>query len=243
MRTVPTCVSLLIVGNLCVAAMDLRQGNNPPVTEIYELYCWQTPQAVWQFVLLPNTSRDKTVDEVFNNPAALTGVETLRRRLDTLQMGAQIVVVTELGAPGRLGPASGSERLRIPPRRILDDLRKTASRRRIAIDAVAPLHRVYELYCWRSPEGGWQFLVLPTAPREKTADDIFANPNVVSGIDALRPAIQRLERRAEILVVTSVKSPLSHGRASRREQLLRLPQPTLDDLRASVKSRGIQIRQ
>ena len=243
MRTMPACLSLLIVvGNLCIAAMDLGQGNKPPVTEIYELYCWQTPQAVWQFVLLPNTSREKTVDEVFNNPAALTGVEALRRRLDTLQTGSQIVIVTELGAPGRLGPASGSERLRIPPRRILDDLNNTAGRRRITIDAVEPVHKVYELYCWRSPEGAWQFLVLPTAPREKTADDIFANPNVVSGIDALRPLIQRLEMRARIVVVTTVKSSV-HARGSGREQLLRLPKPMLDDLRASVKSRSIQIRQ
>ena len=243
MRIVPACVSLLMVGTLCVAAMHPRQRDKPPVTEIYELYCWQTPQAVWQFVLWPNTSREKTVAEVFHNPEVMSGVEAFRRRLDTLQPGAQIVVVTELGASGRLGPAPESERLRIPPRRILDDLKKSASQRRIVIDAVDPIHKVYELYCWRSPEGAWRFLVLPTASREKTADDIFANPNVMSGVDALRPAIQRLERRAEIRVVTSVKSPRSHARASRSEQLQLLPKPVLDDLQASVKTRGIRIRQ
>jgi len=83
--------------------MHPRQRDKPPVTEIYELYCWQTPQAVWQFVLWPNTSREKTVAEVFHNPEVMSGVEAFRRRLDTLQPGAQIVVVTELGASGRLG--------------------------------------------------------------------------------------------------------------------------------------------
>jgi hypothetical protein len=66
MRTVPTCLSLLMAGNMCVAAIHPRQSDKPPVTEIYELYCWQTPQAVWQFVLLPNTSREKTVAEVLH---------------------------------------------------------------------------------------------------------------------------------------------------------------------------------
>jgi hypothetical protein len=241
MRTVPVCLSLLMVGNMSVSAMHPRQSDKPPVTEIYELYCWQTPQAVWQFVLLPNTSREKTVVEVFHNPEVVTGVEALRRRLDTLQPGTQIVVVTELGAPGRLGPASESDRLRIPPRQILDDLQNAARKRRIAIDAVPAAHKVYELYCWRSPEGAWQFLVLPTAPREKTADDIFGNPNVMSGVDALRSAIQSLERRAKIVIVTSVKSSRSHGGAG--EQLLPLPKAMLEDLRSFVKTREIQIRQ
>jgi len=55
--------------------MHPRQRDKPPVTEIYELYCWQTPQAVWQFVLWPNTSREKTVAEVFHNPEVMSGVE------------------------------------------------------------------------------------------------------------------------------------------------------------------------
>ncbi|HET7695598.1 MAG TPA: hypothetical protein VFK57_07825 [Vicinamibacterales bacterium] len=243
MRTVMVCVPLLMVGNMCLPAMHPQQSDKPPVTEIYELYCWQTPQAAWQFVLLPNTSREKTAAEVFHNPELMSGVEAFRRRLDTLPPGAQIIVVTELGALGRLGPAPGSERLRIPPQQILDDLKNTASKRRIAIDAAAPVHKVYELYCWRSPEGAWQFLVLPTAPRDKTADDIVANPNVMSGVAALRAAIQTLERRAEVVVVTSVRLSPSHGRASRTEQLLPLPTPMLDDLRASVKTSGIHIRQ
>lgn len=244
MRTVCVCLTLLAVVGLSMAGHTFAHQTTPQKSDdTYELYCWQTPQAVWHFVLLPNTSREKTVAEVFHNPEVMRGVEAFRRRLDTLQPGAQIVVVTELGTPGRLGPAPESERLRIPPRRILDELKTAASKRRIAIDAVPAVHKAYELYCWRSPEGAWQFLVLPTAPREKIGDDIFGNPNVISGVDALRPAIQRLERHAEIVVVTSVKSSQSHGGASRTEQLLALPKHMLDDLRASVKTRGIQIRQ
>ena len=241
MRTVLACVSLLMV-SIAGAATHPRQSDKPPVTEIYELYCWRAPQSVWQFVMLPNTSREETVAEVFQNPDTMN-IEAVRRRLDALRPGARIVVVTALGIPGHLGSAPESEQLRIPPRPILDDLKDAASRRRIAIDAVDPVPRVYELYCWESPEGARQFLVLPRTPRQMTADEIFANPNVVSGVDALRSEIQRLERRAEILVVTAVKSRGGNGRPSGGEVLLPLSRAVLDDLRDSVKTRGIRIKQ
>jgi len=240
MRIVPACLSLLIVGNLCVAPVDVRQSTGSPIAEIYELYCWQTSQAVWQFVLLPNTSRDKTVDEVFDNPDVMTGVDAFRRRLETLEAGASVLIVAELPAPDRLGPASGSERLRIPPERMLDDLRKTARRRRVTIDAGQPTRTVYELYCWRLAHGAWEFLLLPRVPREKTADDIFKNPNAVAGIDALERNIQLLEMGAEVVVVTTLNSPSLRGPGS--EQLLALPKPMLDELRKSVSTRKIQIR-
>jgi len=102
MRIVPSCLSLLIVSNLCVAPVDFRQSTQSPIAGIYELYCWQTSQAVWQFVLLPNTSRNKTADEVFNNPNVMTGVDAFRHRLETLEAGARVLILAELPAPGRL---------------------------------------------------------------------------------------------------------------------------------------------
>jgi len=75
---------------------------------------------------------------------------------------------------------------------------------------------------------------------EKTADDIFKNPNAVTGIDALERNIQLLEMGAEVVVVTTLNSPSLRGPGS--EQLLALPKPMLDELRKSVSTRKIQIR-
>jgi hypothetical protein len=123
------------MNNVCLAAASSRQKEQPSGSEVYEMYCWRTSQGTWRFSVLPNTNREKTIEEVFQNPNVVIGIDALRRRLQTFKVGTRIVILTELRAPGSMRPATGSERLRVPPRRMLDDLRKSVANRKIEISS------------------------------------------------------------------------------------------------------------
>jgi hypothetical protein len=98
----------------------------------YELYSWQDAHGDgWKYRLLYNTSRQKTVEEVFDDRAVLRGIDQLKKKLSVLPMGSTIVWFDRLTLNTiRL---KGSEGLKYPPQEIVDDLTHYAEKRGIKI--------------------------------------------------------------------------------------------------------------
>ena len=62
-----TQIALLTIS--CMAmALYAQQPTNVGRHKMmsYDLYSWQEPDGVWNFCVLPDTSREKTVEEVFS---------------------------------------------------------------------------------------------------------------------------------------------------------------------------------
>jgi hypothetical protein len=128
--TVITC----LVGLLCGTGL-VRAGGG--VVPTYELYSWQDPNGAWNFSLLYTTSRQKTVQEVFSKKAAIHGVQQLKSRLSRLPLHSTIVWFDRLTLSGTR--IKGSERLRYPPEKMIEDVKHYAAKRKIEISG--PEHR------------------------------------------------------------------------------------------------------
>ena len=99
----------------------------------YDLYSWQEPDGMWNFCVLPDTSREKTVEEVFAKKHRLKGVADFKRQISELPEGSTIVALDRL--PTGTGPkAKGSEHLTYPPREIVREIQQHAESRKIKID-------------------------------------------------------------------------------------------------------------
>lgn len=101
----------------------------------YELYSWADPDGGWHFSLLPHTSREKSVREVFSSRVVLKGVVPLKSRLSTIR-GATVFWVDRL--PSGTGPkAKGSESLRLPPPAIVDEIKRHAEACQVTLEVLA----------------------------------------------------------------------------------------------------------
>jgi hypothetical protein len=123
-----------------VALMFCAQTEGTPRRTVadqraYELYSWSGPDGGWHFSLLPHTSREKSVREVFSGSGVLKGVVPLKRRLSTIR-GATVFWVDRL--PSGTGPkAKGSEALRLPPPAIVGEIRRHAEACQVTLDVSA----------------------------------------------------------------------------------------------------------
>ena len=57
----------------------------------------------------------------------------------------------------------------------------------------------YDLYSWPSPQGGWNFCLLPTTNREKTVQEIFNPQTALHGIDDLKHEMFKLPRGSDLV--------------------------------------------
>ena len=111
-------------------------GREIPLRIYYELYSWKDSRTgEWNFSLLYNTNRNKTVREVFNKRRALRGLDMLKVRLSGIPKGSCVVWFRELTFNGVR--AKGSEALGYPPEGIINEVRRYAQSR--DIEVVAPL--------------------------------------------------------------------------------------------------------
>jgi hypothetical protein len=130
--------AFLLIGIACYAGVPLctaQQGRSAggPVSATYELYSWQTSIGNdWKFCLLPTTSREKTVKEVFNEKTALRGVDQIKRKISELPAGSTILWASRLPF-GNRPKAKGSEILKYPPAEVLAELRQYAQERNVEI--------------------------------------------------------------------------------------------------------------
>jgi hypothetical protein len=108
-----------------------------PVTVpiVYELYSWKEPdRREWTFSLLDNTSREKNRSEMFGPKTRLRGLEELKNSISGLLCGSTTTIVW-IDSLSRRQKATGTETLSYPPQSVIDELRKYAAERGIALQA------------------------------------------------------------------------------------------------------------
>jgi hypothetical protein len=135
MKSVLKPVVLVIIMNVMainLAALRQQSEGTSKVSLAYELYSWQNSDNEWNFSVLPNTSSQKTVAQVFSKKARLRGINPLKQKISRLPEGTEIFWLDKL--PAAPGPkAKGSESLRYPPDRIADDIKHYAEAHKITI--------------------------------------------------------------------------------------------------------------
>ena len=87
----------------------------------YELYSWKI-RGDWYFALLVGTNRLKTRREVSSPKARVRGAEALKRKLDRLAQGEEVIWA------GRLAPWAV-----LPPEKIVEDVNNYCGRRGIIL--------------------------------------------------------------------------------------------------------------
>lgn len=119
---------------LSILASAAQVSEKTGVNDLtYELYSWQGPDGDWNFRILPTTDRQKTVAEVFSHKSAIHGIDQLKRRVSELPISSDIVWFDRLTLSGV--KVKGSERLKYPPKKVVDEVRNSAKTRNIRIDA------------------------------------------------------------------------------------------------------------
>jgi hypothetical protein len=106
-------------------------SQNNSIMSTYELYSWQQADGNWNFCVLFTTSSQKTAQEVFSRKCTIHGTRNLKERISLLEPGSTIVWFDRLTFGGIR--VKGSETLKYPPRKIIDDVTKFAQERQITI--------------------------------------------------------------------------------------------------------------
>ncbi|HEY4949463.1 MAG TPA: hypothetical protein VIH88_03930 [Candidatus Acidoferrales bacterium] len=102
-----------------------REVQQPSNYNLYELYSWQGSRArEWNFCILYNTSREKTVKEVLNKKTAIRGLDELKKKISDLPPGSKIIWRDELIVDGHR--QKGSEKLAYPPEDVVQEVRHVA---------------------------------------------------------------------------------------------------------------------
>jgi hypothetical protein len=116
------------VGALTSAAQDLSRSESG-VT--YELYSWRGNGHDWNFCILETTSRMKTPDEIFKQQRLISTVGGLKKRIAHLPKSSRIVWIKNFVFEGK--PIPGTEKLELPSKEIIDDIKQYAAPRGIEI--------------------------------------------------------------------------------------------------------------
>jgi hypothetical protein len=107
-------------------------ASNEPL-KAFELYSWQDAKEVWNFSRLPNTSSEKSVEEVFDKRFLLVGINNLKNRLSTLPGKSKIFWLDRV--PSGSGPkAKGSEELKYPPVMVREEIRQYGALHNVEIE-------------------------------------------------------------------------------------------------------------
>jgi hypothetical protein len=113
------------------------EGAETDIIPTYELYSWPSPQSGWNFCILHTTNREKSVQEVFNEQTALHGLDALKREIFKLPKGSNIVWFDRLTWNGV--KVKGSEKLKYPPKEVVDEVRHYAERRLMKLVGPRPV--------------------------------------------------------------------------------------------------------
>jgi hypothetical protein len=107
--------------------------EKPPLT--YQLYSWEDANGGgWNFSVLHDTNRQKTVAEVFNPKVTLKGLDQLERKLSEMPKGSHVVWFDRLTLGGT--KVKGSESLKYPPDQVVAEIKQHAQTQNI--DIVGP---------------------------------------------------------------------------------------------------------
>ena len=104
---------------------------------IYELFSWHEKKSGdWSFCILHNTNSEKSVQQVFGAKSRLRGLDALKGELAQLPAGATIVWLDRIPLDASRPVAKGSERLALPPRELVAEIRDAVAN--LSIKLVMP---------------------------------------------------------------------------------------------------------
>jgi TonB family protein len=107
----------------------------------YQLYSWQEIDGDhWNFSVLHDTDRQKTVGEVFTPKTVFRGLDQLKQRISEMPEGSRIVWFDRLTIGG--AGVKGSERLKYPTEEVVAEVRRHAQARGIEILGPPPLQKI-----------------------------------------------------------------------------------------------------
>lgn len=99
----------------------------------YELYSWQKSAGEWNFSILPHTSRNKTVKEVFDTRRILKDLDELKAQISKLPEKTTVFWIDRIPL-GSAPKAKGSEPLKFPPSATVDTVKRHAATRGITVE-------------------------------------------------------------------------------------------------------------
>lgn len=126
--------TLVVQVAFCAAILVCGMGLPKVTAQVvptYELYSWEPSKGAWSFCLLYTTDRQKTSEEVFNDKTALRGVEQLKTDLSKLPPSARVVWFDRLTLNGV--KIKGTEQLKYPPKKIVDEVKRFADTHNIKV--------------------------------------------------------------------------------------------------------------
>ena len=123
--------SLMVCLVFCWATNVWGQQGSKGLIPTYELYSWQDPQGGWNFCLLYTTNRQKTAAEVFNPKTVLHGSKEIERKISKLPKRSRIVWFEGLTLSGKT--VEGTERLKYPPKEVVDEVKRWAAKREVQV--------------------------------------------------------------------------------------------------------------
>jgi hypothetical protein len=129
LRYVVALVLVVCCVGLPIAAQPQSGEQKAPLT--YQLYSWEDTSSGWNFCVLHDTNRQKTVAKVFSPKATLKGLDQLKRKLSEMPEGSRLVWFDRLTVGGV--KVKGSESLKYPPDEVVAQVRQYAQARNIEI--------------------------------------------------------------------------------------------------------------
>jgi hypothetical protein len=90
-----------------------------------ELYSWPDEKGQWAFSLLPGTNRNKTVEEVREQPLSLAGV---KEGISRLAVGEQVLWITRV-----YDSSGGWVAFPLPPADVVQELKQFASSNQVIL--------------------------------------------------------------------------------------------------------------
>jgi hypothetical protein len=124
-----SCATFLVIvscwGIQAFGASSQIDNQGKATYQLYELYSWEDANhSTWNFSILYNTSREKSVKEVFDKKTTLRGVDSLKKKILSMPPGSKIIWMDELLSNGVKQKGSGG--LKYPPDNILEEVKQFA---------------------------------------------------------------------------------------------------------------------
>lgn len=131
-KTLCSVILIVLVSSFGLPVGAQQQSGKEKIRLVYELYSWMdTKTGCWNFCILYNTSRQKTVAEVFNKKAVLIGLVQIKRKISSMPKGSHVIWFDRLTV-GSV-KVEGSQRLNYPPSEIVGEIKRFARTRHIEV--------------------------------------------------------------------------------------------------------------
>ncbi len=110
-------ITTFILFACCIVMSLISKADGTKIDMPYELYSWQVDKG-WNFALLYNTSREKSLDEIFDPKSTIHGLQNLKKRLTAFPRGTTIIWFSKV----KVKTKSVIE-INLPPKEIVEDVK------------------------------------------------------------------------------------------------------------------------